>query len=447
MRMRLPLQMLRRLGVSYRPRPAERPFLERLEVRQEGKVEIKVAALSGHESSRFFGVPLARRGIQPVWLEISNRGEGPLFFDRVHLDPNYYPPLEAALVNHFAVVKRLAEFGALAWFFLPLLLLLPIKLVGARRANRRMDDFFREQALPIGAIAAGTTARGFIFTLLDDGTKVVPVRLLTPDAAHEFVISVQIPGLVVDYQERPFDKLHATDALVDCDAASLREQLRKQPRATTNRIGAREGDPANLVVIADFATIQTAFGTRWDETETITFATSWKTAKAFLLGSRYRYSPVSPLFLYGRHQDFALQRTRHSINERLHLRLWLTPFQFGGRPVWVGQVSRDIGVRLTWRTWNLTTHRIDPDVDDARDYVIEDLLGAGHLERMGYVEGVEVSERAAPRRNLCSDPYVTDGHRAVLILTATKTTAKFLGWHLTKSSSVASQAAAARLSP
>ena len=28
-------------------------------------------------------------------------------------------------------------------------------------------------------------------------------------------------------------------------------------------------------------------------------------------------------------------------------------------------MSRDIGVRFTWRTWNLTTHRIDPDVDEA----------------------------------------------------------------------------------
>lgn len=433
--MAVSLQLLRRLGVSYRPRPEERPFLDRLEVRHEGVVEIKVAALSVRESSRFFGVPLARRGIQPVWLEISNGGEGPLFFDRVHLDPNYYPPLEAALVNHFAIFKRLAEFGALAWFFLPLLLLLPLKIIGAKRANRRMDDFFRKHALPIGAIAPGATACGFMFTLLDDGTKIVPVRVLSQDQVYEFVVSVRIPGLVVDYQERPFDKLHASDALIDCDSNELRERLRKQPRTTTNRLGTREGDPANLVVIADFATIQTAFGTRWDETETITFATCLKTAKAFVLGQRYRYSPVSPLFLYGRHQDFALQRTRHSINERLHLRLWLTTLRFGGQPVWLGQISRDIGVRLTWRTWNLTTHRIDYDVDDARDYVIEDLLGSGHLEGMGYVEGVEVSPSETPRRNLCGDPYVTDGQRAVIVLSAATTTARFIGWHLTESSS------------
>ncbi len=39
---------------------------------------------------------------------------------------------------------------------------------------------------------------------------------------------------------------------------------------------------------------------------------------AFLWGVEYRYSPVSPLYLFGRSQDLALQRIRHSINERLH---------------------------------------------------------------------------------------------------------------------------------
>ena len=423
------IPIIGRLGVPYAPRPSERPFLERLMTAGEDDVEVKVAALNSHESDQFFGVPLAHRGIQPVWLEISNHGQGPLFFDRVHLDPNYYPPIEAALVNHFAIGKRLAGFGLLAWFYFPLLFLLPIKYWSARRANRRMDDFFREHALPLGAIEPGTTAAGFVFTLIDDGKKIVKLRVLSNVKTHEFVLTVPIPGLVIDYQRRPFDELYDSTSLVDCDDQALRDQLRKQPRATCNRLGSREGDPANLVVIAEFSTIQKAFGTRWDETETITMSTSWKTARAFVVGSRYRYSPVSSLYMYGRSQDFALQRARHTINERLHLRLWLTPMRFENKSVWVGQISRDIGVRFSWRTWNLTTHRIDPDVDDARDYVVEDLLGSGHLERMGYVDGVEVSEPDAPRRNLTGDPYLTDGYRAVLVLSPTETTATFLRWH------------------
>jgi LssY C-terminus len=239
---------------------------------------------------------------------------------------------------------------------------------------------------------------------------------------------VPVPGLDVDYKRRPFEDLHAAGSLVDCNEAVLREHLHLQPQATTNRRATRPGDPVNLVVIADFGTILGAFGARWDETETLSLATCWKTARAFMLGSLYRYSPVSPLFLHDRSQDFALQRVRHNINQRLHLRLWQTPYRFKARQVWVGQVSRDIGVRFTTRAWNLTTHRIDPDVDEARDYVVADLLNCGHLEQLGYVEGVGACDRSAPRHNLTGDPYVTDGRRAVLALSSDQVKTRIFAW-------------------
>jgi hypothetical protein len=184
----------------------------------------------------------------------------------------------------------------------------------------------------------------------------------------------------------------------------------------------------NLVVIGEFATILGAFGARWDECETITFHTCWKTVRSFLLGSQYRYSPVSPLHLFGRSQDVALQRSRRSINERLHLRLWLTVMRFAGKSVWIGQISRDIGVRFTYKTWNLTTHRIDPDVDESRDYVVEDLMQAERIDAVGYVDGVGECARKAPRRNLTGDPYFTDGRRAVILLSETRTIPRFVRW-------------------
>ena len=109
-------------------------------------------------------------------------------------------------------------------------------------------------------------------------------------------------------------------------------------------------------------------------------------------------------------------------------RLWLTPLRFQEKSVWVGQVSRDIGVRFTPKTWNLTTHRVDPDVDEARDYVIEDLLQAGRVDATGYVDGVGKCDSAVPRRNLTGDPYYTDGKRAVVLLSATRTTPRFVAW-------------------
>ena len=206
-------------------------------------------------------------------------------------------------------------------------------------------------------------------------------------------------------------------------------RLASLPTTTKNPSGSRSGDPVNLVLIGKFETLLSAFVARWDESETISLATCWKTVRAFLFGSHYRYSPVSSLHLFGRDQDIALQRTRHSINERLHLRLWLAPLSFEAKPVWVGQVSRDIGVRFTTRAWNLTTHRIDPNVDESRDYVIEDLVQAERVEAAGYVAGVGVSLRHKPQRNLTGDPYFTDGKRAVIIVAATRSTPRFVAWN------------------
>jgi hypothetical protein len=89
--------------------------------------------------------------------------------------------------------------------------------------------------------------------------------------------------------------------------------------------------------------------------------------------------------------------------------------RFEGKPVWVGQVSRDIGVRFTLATWNLATHRIDPHVDHTREYVVQDLFRSHMVTKVGYVRGGEAATLASPRKNLTGDPYITDGLRTVLV--------------------------------
>jgi hypothetical protein len=54
-------------------------------------------------------------------------------------------------------------------------------------------------------------------------------------------------------------------------------------------------------------------------------------------------------------------------------------------------------VRFTPKTWNLTTHQIDPDVDEARNYVLDNLLVTGRVARLGFVPGVEAAPANAPR--------------------------------------------------
>ena len=428
-------RLRRWLTVDYSPCPEDHLFLERAQLRREREVETRVAVPTDKESERVFGVRLSRDSLQAVWLEVANGGQEPLWLDRVQLDPDYYTPLETARLAHFAMLKRLVAFGVLGWLFLPLLPLMPLKLVSARAANRRMDELFRRVGFPTGVIAPGKKSSGFLFTRLDEGVKRVDVRLLGRSHVFDLRFTVEVPGLVLF---RPIGEAEPGEAK-ELDEGGLKVWLERQPRCTSNAQGTVEGDPLNLVIIGDRASIGECLGA-WDETESITLRTAWKTAKAFLLESQYRYSPVSPLYLWGRRQDLALQRARVSLNQRLHLRLWMTDVRFDGRPVWIGQVSRDIGVRFTPKTWNLTTHKIDPDVDEARDYVLNDLIVVGRVAGFGLILGVEAATAAAPRRNLTGDPYFTDGLRAIAVLSRTRTVPSILSWSAAASSNRAGDA-------
>ena len=148
--------------------------------------------------------------------------------------------------------------------------------------------------------------------------------------------------------------------------------------------------------------------------------------RSFLFGGRYRYSPVSALYVFGRPQDVAFQRARTSIHERNHLRLWLAPMRYEDQLVWIGQISRDIGVRFTLKT--ITTHKIDPDVDETRDFLIQDLWYSQGLKSFGYVKGVGAAAYSDPRRNLTGDPYFTDGNRAILWVSSKPTAFSKVGW-------------------
>jgi hypothetical protein len=92
---------------------------------------------------------------------------------------------------------------------------------------------------------------------------------------------------------------------------------------------------------------------------------------------------------------------------------------YNGKPVWVGQISRDIGVRFTTKT--ITTHKIDPDVDETREFLVEDLAYNQVLAKLAYVGGVVAAPIDVPRGNLTGDPYFTDGLRVVLWISSEPT--------------------------
>lgn len=200
---------------------------------------------------------------------------------------------------------------------------------------------------------------------------------------------------------------------MEVDLAGLRDALKELPCCVLGGDRKTPGDPLNLIIVGDQEHVLAAFVHRgWHLTEKIHTESIWQTVKSSVFGSEYKTSPISSLYLYGRSQDIGLQKARDTVDERNHLRLWLSPLRYKGQEVWVGQISRDIGVRLSAKTF--VTHEIDPEVDEARDYIVQDLILSQGVKGVAFVKGVGAAHKDEPRYNYTRSPYFTDGLRAVI---------------------------------
>lgn len=366
-------------------------YRERALTSSKGGVRVSTSVLSADESLAVYGLPLAREGIQPVWVKVENGDDLPYWLLSLGLDPHLIPPTEAADV--FA----------------------------GRKNRAAVEATFRELAFN-NPVPPGGSVSGFVLANLDEGLKMVQVDLLANGRSRSFSFLNPVPGFRADYHSREVftRQIYPPEDITDhADEASFRAALEALPCCVTNKKGTRNGDPLNLVIVGGAGDAFPALVRRgWQPTEETWSGSVTKMIKSAISGERYPYAPISPLYLYGRPQDLALQRARDNIHQRNHLRLWLSPMRYRGDPVWVGQISRDIGSRLTIHSPYLTTHKIDPDVDEARTALTEDMAYSQNLAAIGLVKGVGEASRDAPRKNLTTDPYFTDGARAVLIFDA-----------------------------
>jgi len=398
--------------VRYRPQASDRAsFMARAQTQTQDNVTVTVSVLSNKESKRIFGVELAKRGVQPVWVQIDNQSLNSYYvFVPRNLDPNYYSAEEAAYMAHFKQSTLFLESGLLSVLFFPLALLIPINYFVVKRANNRMTSLFNKNSLPAVTVEPKTTESGFVFTSVDQGTKHVKVELIGRAGKKTFPFVITVPGIKPDYTTKDFANRYPEQKLIECTEEKIPEIFNKLPCCVTNKKGTENGDPFNLIVIGELEDIIATFtAAGWAETEALSFKSAMSMAKAFFTGETNRYSPISDLYHKGHSQDIAFQKARSNINQRLHLRLWYTPVRYNRRPVWIGTISRDIGVKFTFKTWYLTTHKIDPNLDDSRDYLLADLIEIQKVSKFGFIKSPALEKQTEKeKKNLTGDPYFSD---------------------------------------
>ena len=371
------------------PIPADQiDFISAGQASSSAGVTVTVSVPSQTETKQLFGTDLYAARVQPVWIKVDNQTTQDLILLRNAIDDAYISPAEAAYLRHS----------------------------GSKQTKREMDVFFQESEFQ-NPIEAGSTVSGYVFTNLDEGFKSVNVDLLGDDLLLNFVFTMKIPGLNADFEYVDLDTLYPSYEDID-DVAAFQARLEEEPCCTFNKSGTAEGDPLNIVFVGTRqAIVSTLVRRGWQATEVNHMKSAMKTTRSFFFGRQYLYSPISPLYLYGRSQDIGIQKARHSVSRRNHMRLWRAPYNFQGQEVYIGQISRDIGVKFQKKT--ITTHAIDPYVDHTREGLLEDLAYSAGLSAIGYVAGSRISTEEDTYYNLTPDPYYSDGYRAVFFFSET----------------------------
>ena len=375
-------------------------------------VFVSVSILTDEQARAHFGVDLGAEELQALWLRVENGRNGRLWFIQNTLDPDLYTADEAALMVQDAVPKE---------------------------DYQRLHQHFRDESMRV-AIESHTITEGFVFLPRVEGGRYVDIRL-TGDAyqveqakkreaaatgkpseieiwEYRFGFALPLPDGEFDYESLDPEHTYQGEELPDFDLDELRLALEQLPCCATNKDGDENADPLNLVIVGeshDLLNSLTRSG--WSFTHRISMKTVGRMVGSALNDNPYPVAPVSSLYVFNRKQDFALQRARSNIAQRNHMRFWMAPYTYQGQQVWVGQISRDIGVKVTTKSPTLTTHVIDPEIDLAREYLLHSLLAEGFVSKFGFVKGSTAAPRTQPAQNLTGDPYFSDGMRLVIMLT------------------------------
>lgn len=170
-------------------------------------------------------------------------------------------------------------------------------------------------------------------------------------------------------------------------------------------------DPINLALNGNKKEIIKAFEKAgWHQADDINTKTVWRMVYSSVMKKSYPNAPFSPAFLFGRKQELAFQKeVANNPRQRHHVRLWKTPSAWylpGGYKVdWLGAATYDTSVGLSFLTYQFT-HKIEPDVDIERDFLI------GNLEKAGMLKNIKKIEHFFPgyeAKNGFGHAYVTDG--------------------------------------
>ena len=193
--------------------------------------------------------------------------------------------------------------------------------------------------------------------------------------------------------------------------SSLLESL---PRRVSDREH-HAGDMVNILLVGSEDEVVKAFTTAgWVKVDKSVENTLLTGLEDTFEKKDYLTMPMSTLYLFDRPQDYGFAHAEpvRVVMSRNHLRVWKSPSDVKGRPLWCAAATHDIGFERDQRN-NLVTHKIDPSIDGEREYVNQTLSGTGLVVARAHLTPAQPLTTA---KTATGGEFHSDGRILVLVL-------------------------------
>jgi hypothetical protein len=192
------------------------------------------------------------------------------------------------------------------------------------------------------------------------------------------------------------------------------ELLSKIPRRVSDP-NDKPGDMVNVLIVGTKDQMVKAFTTaEWVQVDKTVQNTVLNAVMESVEKKDYLTMPMSTLFLFNRPQDYGFAHAEpvKVAMSRNHLRVWKSPYEVDGRPLWCVAATHDIGFERDQRN-NGLTHKIDPEIDGEREYVNGTLSGTGLVVQRDHVTPADPLTTA---KTATGGEFHSDGRIVVLVL-------------------------------
>jgi LssY C-terminus len=175
------------------------------------------------------------------------------------------------------------------------------------------------------------------------------------------------------------------------------------------------GDMLNILIVGTEEELVKAFTTaEWVKVDKSVESTVLTGLLDTFEKKDYLAMPMSTLYLFDRPQDYGFAHAEpvRVVMSRNHLRVWKSPYQVSGRPLWCVAATHDTGFERDQRN-NGLTHKIDPAIDGEREFVNQTLSGTGLVSARGHLTPTNPLTSA---KTATGGEFHSDGRILVLVL-------------------------------